>query len=128
MSREEHTVAGFMEAINAHDVAAIATLISADHLFVDSLGHALAGKDAVSAAWRGYFGLCPDYWIDVDQVFHERDCIGIFGAAGGTIGGSSWRTPAAWLARASDGCVTAWRVFADNKPVYDILARMNEVP
>jgi ketosteroid isomerase-like protein len=43
--------------------------------------------------------------------------------AGGTIDGVSWRTPAAWKAVIRDGKVVEWRVFADNKPVYEILAR-----
>jgi hypothetical protein len=43
--------------------------------------------------------------------------------AGGTIDGVAWRTPAAWKAVIRDGTVLEWRVFADNKPVYEILAR-----
>jgi ketosteroid isomerase-like protein len=45
------------------------------------------------------------------------------GEAGGTIDGVAWRTPAAWKAVIRDGRVAEWRVFADNKPVYEILAR-----
>jgi ketosteroid isomerase-like protein len=45
------------------------------------------------------------------------------GEAGGTIDGIPWRTPAAWKAVVRDGKVTEWRVFADNKPVYEILAK-----
>ena len=30
---------------------------------------------------------------------------------------------AAWLARVENGLLKEWRVYADNKPVYDILAR-----
>lgn len=123
MSREELVVARFIEAIDAHDVAAMATLMSADHQFNDSLGQVLAGKDVVLEAWRGYFAFCPDYRIAREHMFREGDQVAVFGVAGGTIGGSAWRTPAAWLARAGEDCVTSWQVFADNKPVYDILAR-----
>lgn len=123
MSREELVVTRFMAAINAHDLAAMAGLMSADHQFIDSLGQVVAGKDAVREAWQGYFAFCPDYWISADQVFHQRDRVAVFGAAGGTIGMRPWRVPAAWLARAGEGCVTSWQVFADNKPVHDILAR-----
>jgi hypothetical protein len=45
------------------------------------------------------------------------------GEAGGTIDSVAWRTPAAWKAVIRDGRVAEWRVFADNKPVYEILAR-----
>jgi hypothetical protein len=45
------------------------------------------------------------------------------GEAGGTIDGESWRTPAAWKAVIGDGLVMEFQVFADNKPVYEILGR-----
>ena len=44
------------------------------------------------------------------------------GEAGGTIKGTEWHTPAAWKVVVRDGRVAEWRVFADNKPVYEILA------
>ncbi len=36
--------------------------------------------------------------------------------------GVSWRTPAVWKAVARHGKLLEWRVLADNKPVYEILA------
>jgi hypothetical protein len=36
---------------------------------------------------------------------------------------NKWRTPAPWLAVVENGLVKEWRVYADNKPVYDILAK-----
>jgi hypothetical protein len=45
------------------------------------------------------------------------------GEAGGTIDNVPWRTPAAWKAVIRDGAVLEWQVFANNKPVYEILAR-----
>ncbi len=43
------------------------------------------------------------------------------GEAGGSIDGVAWQTPAAWKALIREGKVMEWRVFADNKPVYEIL-------
>jgi ketosteroid isomerase-like protein len=48
------------------------------------------------------------------------------GEAGGTIDGESWRTPAAWKAVIRDGRVVEWHVFADNKPVYEILGERRQ--
>jgi hypothetical protein len=45
------------------------------------------------------------------------------GEAGGTVDGVLWRTPAAWKALVRESKVAEWRVFADNKPVYEILAK-----
>jgi hypothetical protein len=58
--------------------------------------------------------------------------VAIFGAAGGTISANGkalaenkWRTPAGWLAVVENGLVREWRaVYADNKPVYDIIATL----
>ncbi len=67
--------------------------------------------------------MCPDYWIRTDHVMEEGDTVLAVGEAGGTVDGVSWRTPAAWKAVVHDGKLAEGRVFADNKPVYEILAR-----
>ncbi len=113
----------WLAAINAHDVNALAALMTADHLFVDSLGNQVQGAESVQAGWRGYFALCPDYWVRADQEMTEGETMLAAGEAGGTIDGQAWRTPAAWKVVIHDGKVAEWRVFADNKPVYDILAK-----
>ena len=113
----------FVAAINDQNVSAIACLLSSDHVFVDALGNPIQGASAMEAAWRGYFTMCPDYWIRAEDVLAEGDLVLVAGEAGGTIDGQTWRTPAAWKAVVRGGQVAEWRVFADNKPVYEILAR-----
>ena len=68
---------------------------------------------------------------DVDKL----KSVAVLGAAGGTIAAdgklppeNKWRASAAWLAIVEQGLVKQWRVYADNKPVYDILARSNPSP
>jgi ketosteroid isomerase-like protein len=113
----------FVEAINHHDVKALAALMTSDHVFVDSLGNQLKGVASMQAGWSGYFSMCPDYWIRIDDVMANANTVLATGEAGGTINGTSWRTPAAWKAVIRDSAVMEWRVFADNKPVYDILSK-----
>jgi ketosteroid isomerase-like protein len=113
----------WLSAINSHDVTALTTLMAADHLFVDSLGTRVPGVKSMEAGWRGYFLMCPDYWIRADHVMAADDTVLAAGEAGGTIDGESWRTPAAWKAVIRDGRVVEWQVFADNKRVYEILGR-----
>jgi ketosteroid isomerase-like protein len=115
--------AQWVAAINGHDVAAMTALLAANHVFVDSLGNRVEGAKSMAAGWRGYFAMCPDYWIRVDRVMAEGDTLLSAGEAGGTIDGESWRVPAAWKAVIRDGEIVEWRVFADNKPVYEILGR-----
>jgi len=77
----------------------------------------------METGWMGYFSMCPDYWIRIDTVMDKAGGVLAVGEAGGTIDGQSWRIPAAWKAVVRDDRVAEWRVFADNKPVYEILAK-----
>ena len=118
----------FVTAINSHDVETLTALMTADHVFVDSLGNRVHGATSMEAGWRGYFAMCPDYRIQTDHVMAKGGTLLAVGEAGGTIDGVAWRTPAAWKAVIREGRVAEWRVFADNKPVYEILARRQRLP
>jgi len=113
----------FVAAINSHDVEALVSLMTDDHLFVDSQENRTVGAESMRAGWRGYFAMCPDYWIAVKQNLSASDLVLATGEAGGNINAIEWRIPAAWQATIRDGKIAEWRVFADNKPVYEILAR-----
>lgn len=120
----------FMDAINRHDSDALAALMSDDHVFVDSLGNKVQSRGKMKAGWQDYFAFCPDYWVTHESIFGDGNSVAVFGAAGGTIAANGklppenkWRTPAAWLAGVENGLVKEWRVYADNKPVYDIMAK-----
>jgi ketosteroid isomerase-like protein len=120
----------FLDRINQHDVDKLAEYMSEDHVFIDSLGHSVSGRENMRAGWRGYFAFCPDYWVSHEEIFPSGRLVAVFGAAGGTIAANgklppenTWRASAAWLAIVENGLVKQWRVYADNKPVYDILAR-----
>jgi hypothetical protein len=93
------------------------------------------GREEMRARWRGYYAFCPDYWVSHEVILSHRDVVAVFGSAGGTIAANGelppenkWRTPAAWLAIVEDGLVKQWRVYADNKPVYDIMAKSRNAP
>ena len=117
------TLEQWLAAINGHQVERLADLMSPDFLFVDSLGNRLQGAKPMLAAWQGYFPMCPDYWLRTEHMMGEGDTWLLAGEAGGTIDRQSWRTPAAWKAVIRNRQIAEWRVFADNKPVYEILAR-----
>jgi ketosteroid isomerase-like protein len=113
----------FVTAVNGHNVEALATLMAADHVFIDSLGNRVVGAQSMKVGWGRYFAMCPDYWIRFDTIMVEGSMVLAAGEAGGSIDGMAWQTPAAWKAEIRDGKLAEWRVFADNKPVYEILAR-----
>jgi ketosteroid isomerase-like protein len=120
----------FMKRINQRDPDRLAELMSEDHTFVDSLGGAVCGKERMRQGWKQYYEMCPDYWVVDETIIAQDNQVAIFGAAGGTIAAqhdpgldTQWRTPAAWLAVLENDLIKEWRVYADNKPVYDILAK-----
>ena len=113
----------FVNEINRHDVTAILALVSDDHLFVDSLGQEIRGKERVQEAWTGYFQWFPDYRILIEHHLEVGIVIGLFGTASGTYAVNGelspsrrWKIPAAWKAIVRDGRVEHWQVYADNEP------------
>jgi len=124
------TVLAFFEAINRHDADQLAELMTEDHVFIDSLGRSQRGRETMRAGWLGYFALCPDYRVAHDDIVQGGDSVAVFGSAGGTIRvygellpENQWQTPAAWRIVVHGGLIQEFRVYADNKPVYDILAK-----
>jgi ketosteroid isomerase-like protein len=119
----EEVFSVFIAAINRHDIPALASLMTPDHIFIDSLGNRVTGAAPMERGWRGYFAMCPDYWIRIDHLICQNGIALAAGEAGGTIKGIEWKTPAAWKAAIREDKVAEWQVFADNKPVYEILAK-----
>ena len=120
----------FIERINAGDVEGIYVLLTEDHTFIDSLGHTLSGCEAMRSAWESYFRMMPDYSIKVQDIVQGEDLVAVFGGATGTYVADGtlrpenrWSTPAAWKAIVREGRLAYWQVYADNKPVYDIIER-----
>lgn len=124
------TVREFMSRISQGDADKLAELMTDDHTFVDALGHAVHGREAMRAAWRAYYAHCPDYDVTCEKILADGNVVAAFGTAGGTIvvngelpPENQWRIPAAWMAIVENGLVKEWRVYADNKPVYEIVGR-----
>jgi ketosteroid isomerase-like protein len=124
------TVLHFLDRINQRNVDNLAELMTEDHVFIDSLGQSVRGRDEMRAGWQCYYTFCPDYRVSHERIIQNENLVAVFGSAGGTIAAhgklppeNQWRTPAAWLAVVEKGLVKEWRVYADNKPVYDIMAK-----
>ena len=129
------TVLEFLDRINQHDVDKLAEYMTEDHVFIDTLGQSVSGREKMRSGWRGYFAFCPDYWVSHEEIISSGKLVAVFGAAGGTIAAdgklppeNKWRASAAWLAIVESGLLKQWRVYAGNKPVYDILARSKPNP
>lgn len=120
----------FVNAINHRSAEEIASLMTEDHVFIDSLGMRVTGRRQMKKGWQGYFSMVPDYTIAVDETFAGGSVVVMLGAAQGTYssGGSlkpenRWQTPAAWRAVVRGSLIAEWRVYADNEPIRQIMAR-----
>jgi hypothetical protein len=117
-------IQSFVDAINAHDLDSLAKLMSDDHIFIDAYGNEIQGKETMTAGWRSYFEWFPDYYIEICEIFENRQSFAILGFAGGSFKGNDdaeWRIPAAWKATVKDGRVDLWQVFADTKIPFEMM-------
>ena len=89
-------ITDFAAAINSHDLEKIAAMMSDDHTFIDAHGNEMAGKETMKAGWASYFGLFPDYYIEIEQILGEGDLAAAYGYAGAGTGEEAWKIPAAW--------------------------------
>jgi uncharacterized protein (TIGR02246 family) len=120
----------FVDAINRQSAEGIADLITEDHVFVDSLGTRIEGKQQMKAGWEGYFRMVPDYTILIDETLVDGAEAVMLGTAQGTYSTdgvlrpeNKWSTPAAFRAFTRGPLVAEWRVYADNEPIRRIMAR-----
>lgn len=131
MPRSSETVArDFVNAINRHDMSALSKLMADDHRFVDSLGTVIQGREKMRDGWAGYFRMVPDYRITVHETFSAGPVVVMLGVACGTyvkhgpvLPENYWQTPAAWRAQVKDSNIAEWRVYADNEPIRQLMAK-----
>ena len=123
-------VLAFVSAVNGHDVEALCRLMTDDHLFVDTGGAQYRGRETMRSGWIGYFSMVPDYTIEVQEVVADGPVVIVVGAARGTYTpdgkldpADRWSTPGAWRALVAGERVAVWQVFADNKPIRQIMRR-----
>jgi len=129
VDRCRETVRLYVDRINAGDVVEMEKLITEEHRFIDSMGTVITGRDNTRQAWSAYFGMVPDYRVNVDQSLAEGSTVVLLGTAQGSLSTSGtldsrncWQMPAAWRVAVRDGRVAEWQVYADNEVVRRILS------
>ena len=117
-------VRGFVDAVNAADVTRMCTLMTEDHLFVDSDGAEVRGRESMRRSWVQYFRMMSHYHIEVTETFCEAGTVILVGTASGACAAdgtataaSHWTVPAAWRAVVRDGRVAVWQVFVNPEPI-----------
>ena len=117
----------FVTAINAHDVERLASLMTSDHRFIDSLGSVVEGRDSMQEGWKFYFAMVSDYHLKISRCFspetaeNETMLVGVASGSYWSDGlkrpNSGWSTPVALRAVVRDGQIAEWQVYADNEPI-----------
>jgi ketosteroid isomerase-like protein len=123
----QDTAERFVRAINAHDLECLASLMTSDHRFIDSMGNVVEGRGAMLGGWRAYFAMVPDYKLEINHCFVATKGateVMLVGQASGSYqsngvrrADSSWSTPAALRAVVRDDQIAEWQVYADNEPI-----------
>ncbi len=65
------TVLRFLDRINQRNVDKLAELMTEDHVFTDSLGESIRGREKIRGGWQGYYAFCPDYWVSHEEIFQK---------------------------------------------------------
>jgi ketosteroid isomerase-like protein len=119
-SNEINVVEAFIEAINRRDPGELSGLMTEDHAFVDSGGRIQSGRENMTAGWKDYFRMFPDYEIRVERLLGDQNLVAVFGSASGTYNGKRGLVaenritmPAAWKALVENGKIKLWQVYAD---------------
>ena len=120
----------FVRAINRQNAEELAGLMTADHRFIDSLGNLVSGRDKMCAGWAGYFRIVPDYTVAIEETYCDGLVVVMLGTAQGTYSSDGslkpenrWQSPAAFRAYIEDGRVAEWRVYCDNEPIRQKMAK-----
>jgi limonene-1,2-epoxide hydrolase len=119
-SDEINVVEAFIAAINRHHPSELSDLMTEDHTFVDSGGRIQLGRENLTAGWKEYFRMFPDYEIHVEGMLADKAVVAVFGSASGTYNGKRGLVaenriamPAAWKALVEKGKIKLWQVYAD---------------
>ncbi len=120
IANEIKVVEAFIAAINRHDPVELSNLMTEDHTFVDPAGRSHSGRETMTAGWKQYFQMFPDYEIRVENCQADAALVAIFGSASGTYNGKRGLVaenriamPAAWKALVENGKIKLWQVYAD---------------
>lgn len=124
----------FVEAINSGRAGELAALMTADHVFVDSDGTEVSGRERMREGWESYFAMVPDFRIEVERTFAEGDTVVLLGRSSGTFAhegrldpANGWSAPAAWRAVVAGDRVARWQVYVNPQAMVEILDRSKSV-
>ena len=83
-----------------------------------------------AAGWAAYFRMVPDYTVAIEETFSDGPVVAMLGTARGPTPPmeqlkpeNRWSTPTAFRAFIEDQKVAEWRVYCDNEPIRQRVAK-----
>lgn len=123
----------FVEAINSRDIDRLTGLMTREHTFIDADGSEQVGRDRMSAGWRMYFELVPDFRIEIADRLRTGNTVVLLGRADGTFVQNGelrpenhWSVPAAWRVVVDSDLVSVWQLYTNHQVMHEILERISE--
>jgi ketosteroid isomerase-like protein len=101
----------FNECINKQDIQGLSSLMTDDHVFIDSSNEVHKGKDFMVKGWIEFFRLYPDY-VNHFLIVESRDHL-VLVIGYSTCSYKPLDGPALWTAETENDLVAEWRVFLD---------------
>jgi hypothetical protein len=92
-------------------ITGISSLMTDDHVFIDTANNSISGKNCCLAAWKSFFAAFPNYRNIFHQVLIVGDHAVIVGHS--VCGDRRLVGPALWTAKLSGTLVAEWRVYED---------------
>src|SRR5262249_20840074 len=104
-------VTAFNDCIGRTDITGLSSLMTDDHVFIDTTQNSILGKNCCLEAWKSFFAAFPNYRNIFERVLIVGDHVVMAGdsvcAARRLVG------PALWTAKLSGTLVAEWWVYED---------------
>jgi len=107
----EALVRSFNVCISGRDADGLSTLMTGDHVFIDTAGNRVAGKEACLNAWRGFFAAFPNYRNVLERMRMTGDAVAVAGHS--SCSDPRLNGPALWSAKLRGAQICEWRVYDD---------------
>ena len=112
--RDKATAERFVAAVNAHDLDALAGLMTDDFAYIDSWREGIVGRDNVLAAVRVLFATDPGFGIEVERKSYREPHVLMSGRI--TSAQFADKRRAVWRALCDGDRLAEWQSWAEGGP------------
>jgi ketosteroid isomerase-like protein len=107
----QRLVEQFNTCINAADLGGLSSLMTDDHVFIDTVVSRVSGKAAVTAAWASFFATFPGYRNEFDSLRLVGEDVVVTGRS--VCSDTRLQGPALWRARVRGDKISEWQIYKD---------------